>query len=403
MPSFTYTGRRGVDETLTGAVTAANRAEAAARLKRMGLFLLSLEEAREGDNADFSQKLRRRVSKQDLAVLISQLGSLLKAGLPLATALKSLQEQMAGASLAAVLEQIGLDIAEGTTLCEAMSKFPRLFPQVLTAAVRAGEEGGMLAEVLIRLAVQLKAEVEVQGRIRGALAYPVFLCVVGALTLVVLLTFVIPRFTMLFATMGGDLPLPTQILLAFSGFMDRYWPVTLIALGVAVIAAILTWKQEAVRVVLDRYVLKAPLIGSIISRSEIARFARTLSELLNSGVPILTSLKIAQGVMKNRCFFTDMDVLRDQVSKGTAVATTMRELPTFSPLVVNMVAVGEQSGQLPELLMEVAEIYEKECERAIQAFTTILGPSLIVVLGGIIAFVITAILLPVFQASTMAG
>lgn len=403
MASFTYAGRRGGSEVLTGTIKAADQAEAVARLKRMGLFLLSLEETRDGDDGGLGQGLRRHVSKQNLAVLISQLASLLKAGLPLATALKSLQQQMAGSFLATVLEQIELQISEGTTLCEAMSKFPRLFPQAYTAAVHAGEEGGMLAEVLARLAIQLKIEVEVQGRIRGALAYPIFLCIVGALTLVVLLTFVIPRFTMLFATMGSELPLPTQILLGFSIFMERYWSVALILIGVGVIATVLAWRQEAVRAVLDRYMLKAPLVGSIASRSEIARFARTLSELLNSGVPILTSLKITQGVMRNRCFLADMEVLREQVGSGTAVATIMKELPTFDPLIVNMVAVGEQSGQLPELLMEVAEIYEKECERAIQVFTTVLGPALIVMLGGIVAFVITAILLPVFQASTMAG
>jgi general secretion pathway protein F len=199
------------------------------------------------------------------------------------------------------------------------------------------------------------------------------------------------------------LPLPTQILLAFSGFMDRYWPAVLVSLGAAVLVTFLAFRQEAARATVDRWLLRAPLLGSIVSRSETARFARTLSELLHSGVPILNSLKITRDVLKNRCFRQDVEELREAVSKGQAVAAAIRQLPSFGPLIVNMTAVGEQSGQLPELLLEVADLHEKECQRAIQAFTTILGPAMFVALGTIIAFVITAILLPVFQASTMAG
>lgn len=388
---------------VSGVLEAADRDDAVAKLKRQGLFLLSVDMARGGLGEGIGGRILRRIPRQEVAVCIGQLASLLKAGLPLATAIKSLQEQTAGTPLSAVLERVRADVSEGSTLCEAMGKFPRLFPQAYTAAVRAGEEGGMLAEVLGRLAVQLKTEIEVRGRIKGAMAYPIFLAVLGGLTVTVLLTFVIPRFTLLFATMGEQLPLPTQILLAFSGFMDRYWPAVLVSLGAAIPLAVLTFRQEAARAAADRWLLRAPLLGSIMSRSETALFARTLSELLNSGVPILNSLKITRDVLKNRCFRRDVDELRESVGKGQAVAAAIRQLPTFGPLIVNMTAVGEQSGQLPELLLEVADIYEKECERAIQTFTTILGPAMIVALGSIIAFVITAILLPVFQASTMAG
>jgi general secretion pathway protein F len=348
-------------------------------------------------------RIRHRIPRQQVAICIGQLASLLKAGLPLAMAIKSLQEQAAGTPLAAVLDKIRADISEGSTLCEAMGKFPRLFPLTYTAAVRAGEEGGILAEVLARLTVQLKTEIEVRGRIKGAMAYPIFLAVLGGLTVMVLLTFVIPRFTLLFATMGQQLPLPTRVLLGFSTFMDHYWPAVLGSLGTVVLAAIVMFRQESARAVADRWLLRAPMLGSIVSRSETARFARTLSELLNSGVPILNSLKITRDALKNRCFRHDVEQLREAVGKGQAVAVAIRRLPSFGPLIANMTAVGEQSGQLPELLLEVADIYEKECQRAIQTFTTILGPAMIVALGSIIAFVITAILLPVFQASTMAG
>ncbi|HUW82204.1 MAG TPA: type II secretion system F family protein [Phycisphaerae bacterium] len=403
MPAFTYRVRRGEAETIDGVVEAADRNEAIARLKRMGYFLLSVDEAR-GDLSDVARgTLLRRISRQEIAVCIGQLASLLKAGLSLAVALKSLQEQTAGTPLSAVLERIHTDVSEGATLCESMRKFPRLFPPTQTASVRAGEEGGMLAEVLGRLASQLKAELEIRGRIKGAMAYPIFLLLLGTLTVMVLLTFVIPRFTLLFATMGEQLPLPTRILLGFSAFMDHRWPAVLVSLGMGVLLTILAFRQESTRAAFDRWLLAAPMVGSIISRSETARFARTLSELLGSGVPVLMGLQITRDVLKNRCFRRDVDQLRAAVGRGSAIATALRRLPSFGPLIVNMVAVGEQSGQLSELLLEVADLYEKECERAIQAFTTILGPSLIVVLGGIIAFVISAILLPVFQASTMAG
>jgi general secretion pathway protein F len=229
----------------------------------------------------------------------------------------------------------------------------------------------------------------------------VFLCVVGAMTLVVLMLFVIPRFTSLFATMGEQLPLPTRLLLAFSHTVEHFWPVVLGSIVAAVVGCVLLARQESVRIFLDRWLLFVPYVGQIIRRSEIARFARTLSELLTSGVPILTALQITRGVMTNRSYAVAIEEVRQGVSKGTPIAALLGKQAIFTPLVVNMASVGEQSGQLSELLMEVADIYEKECERAIQAFTTILGPTLIVVLGGVIAFVITAILLPVFQAGTL--
>jgi type II secretory pathway component PulF len=400
MPTFAYTARRPGSDTIRDVIEAADRMEAATRLKRQGWFILNVEPvvaaSREGGRL-------RRITREDIAILTSQLASLLKAGLPLASALRSLGQQMKGLPLAEVLERIEREVSESTTLSESMGRYGRLFPRTYTAAVRAGEEGGMLAEVLNRLAENLKKEMEIRGRIRGAMAYPVFLCVLGGATLVVLLTFVIPRFTKLFATMGEQLPLPTRMLLSFSDVMDRFWPMVLCGLGAAIAGVVVAARQEMVRQVVDRWVLKLPYVGPIVQRSEIARFARTLSELLNSGVPILASLQITRGVVANRCFTNALNEIRDGVAKGNPVATVLAELEVFSPLVVNMTAVGEQSGQLPELLLEVADIYEKECERAIQAFTTILGPALIVVLGGVIAFVITAILLPVFQASTLAG
>ena len=185
--------------------------------------------------------------------------------------------------------------------------------------------------------------------------------------------------------------------------MDRYWPFVLGGLIAMIAGCVAAARRETVREVADGWVLRLPYIGAIVRRSEIARFARTLAELLNSGVPILSGLQIARGVMSNRRFTAAIEIIRNRVAKGDPVASVLGQLEVFTPLVVNMAAVGEQSGQLPELLTEVADIYEKECERAIQAFTTILGPAMIVILGGVIAFVIAAILLPVFQASTLAN
>lgn len=402
MARFAYKARRPGYETSTDVIEAADLPEAVARLKRMGFFILSVEPA-DGESVAAWEGggLFRRISRQEVAVLTSQLASLLKAGLPLVSALRSLQQQMEGAPLAAIIARIQRSVTEAHTFSESLARFPRVFPRAYTAAVRAGEEGGMLAEVLVRLAGNLKKEIEIRGRVRTALAYPVFLCILGGFTLVVLLTFVIPKFTSLFATMGENLPLPTRMLLAFSSTMDRFWPVLLGVLVVTAVGCGLAVRQQAIREVLDRLVLRAPYVGSIVRRAEISRFARTLSELLTNGVPILHGLQITRGVMTNGQFASGVEAIRAGVAKGSPLAEVMRDLAVFTPLVINMVAVGEQSGQLSELLVEVADIYEKECERAIQAFTTILGPALIVVLGGVIAFVITAILLPVFQAGTL--
>lgn len=400
MPTFAYRARRPGGEVLSELIEAADRPDAIARLKRQGYFLLSVEQA---DRSGGGRGAFRRVPRGEVAVFTGQLACLVHAGLPLAQALRCLQQQLKRTPLGEVAERLGADVSDSSSLSEAMARWPRVFPRTYTAAIRAGEESGRLAEVMRRLADNLKQEVETRGRVRGALAYPIFLCVLGAATLTVLMTFVIPRFTALFVTMGAELPAPTRILLAFSDVMDRYWPLVLGAVVAGVAAAAWAMKRQAVRTFVDAWVLRFPWVGTILQRLEMARFCRTMSELLNSGVPILSSLQITSGVLSNRQFIAGVERIRGEVARGRELSKGLEHLPIDSPLVFHMAAVGEQSGQLPEMLLEAAEIYEKQCERAIAAWTAMLGPALIVVLGGVIAFVITAILLPVFQASTLAG
>ncbi len=399
MPTFAYRARRPGGQIIAELVEATDRHEAIARLKRKGFFLLSLEPARQAGARGAS----RRIPRSEVAVFTGQLACLLHAGLPLASALRCLQQQLKRSPLGEVAERLGADVSDSSSLSEAMARWPRVFPRTYTAAIRAGEESGRLAEVMRRLAENLKQEVETRGRIRGALAYPIFLCVLGTLTLGVLMTFVIPRFTALFVTMGAELPAPTRMLLAFSDVMDRYWPILVGMLAVGGGAAAWAMKRESVRSSVDRWVLVVPWAGTILQRLEMARFCRTMAELLNSGVPILSSLQITSGVLSNRLFVAGVEQMRDEVARGCELSKGLEHLPIDSPLVIHMAAVGEQSGQLPEMFLEAADIYEKQCERAIAAWTAMLGPALIVVLGGVIAFVITAILLPVFQASTLAG
>lgn len=405
MQTYMFQARNIDGNLIVGDMQADNRPSVISALKQRGYFLLSVEQ----ENRLLSILRQQaglfggRVAIRERAIFTHQLATLLKAGMQLSTALRTLSKQTDNKYLGSIIGQLYRDIEESSSLSQAMAKYPRVFPPVYTAIIVAAEESGALADSLTNLSKQLKSQASINARIRGAMAYPVFLLAVSAIVLSVLVTFVIPKFMELFINAHQKLPLPTQILVTLTNFIKEFWwalPLVIVGLVCAVIVLL---RQEQVRIRVDGLLLSMPLVGTLNRKLQLARFARTLGSLLKGGVRILVAIHITKGTTANRAFGENISSIADHIMKGTSLAKAVGEQSCFNEITANMIAVGEDSGMLPEMLLEVAEMYEQESEAAINSVTNLLGPMMIVVLGFIIGFVVLAILLPIFETSTMVG
>lgn len=402
MLSYTYRAKTDSGILVSGDMLAERREAVINALKQKGYFPVSIR--REGRLAALwraNAGLHAHISTRDRAIFTHQLATLLRAGVQLSIALKTLSRQTENKYLASVIRQLDQDIEQSSSLSEAMSRHPRVFSRVYSAIVAAAEESGMLAETLSVLSTQLRTQASVSARLKGALVYPIFLLVVSAAVVAVLTIFVIPKFIELFINAGQSLPLPTRILVGTTDFLrESWWVPTLAVAGLAGLTALAS-REEHIRLEIDRLLLQWPLLGKLNRKLQLARFMRTLGSLLNGGVRIVTAVNTTRGTTSNRVFSREISNIEQAILKGATLARAMGEQQDFSEIAVNMVAVGEESGALPEMLLEVADMYDQECEAAINSMTSLLGPIMIVLLGGVIGFVVMAILLPIFETSTM--
>jgi type II secretory pathway component PulF len=295
------------------------------------------------------------------------------------------------------------EVEQSSSLSQAIARHPRVFSPVYAAIVEAAEESGSLAETLSLLSRQLKASASVAARIRGALVYPVFLLVVSAAVVGVLTAFVIPKFIELFVNANQRLPLPTKILVGVTDFLREFWWVPLVAGFGLICLGLAALRDARARLFVDRLLLKLPVIGNLNRKLQLARFCRTLGSLLNGGVRIISAVHTTRGITTNHAFAREIGNINEAILRGSTLAKVVAEQQYFSEIAANMIAVGEETGMLPEMLLEVADMYDQECESAISSMTNLLGPAMILVLGVIIGFVVMAILLPIFETSTMVG
>lgn len=373
-------------------------------LKNKGYYLISVQQENKfskffSSNAGFGN----RVSVKDLAVFTHQFATLLKAGMQLTMALKTLSKQTQNKYLTSLIKEVHSDIERSCSLSEAMEKHPKVFSKVYTAIIAAAEESGSLAETLAVMSEQLKAQADVRSRIRGAMVYPIFLLVASAAIVGVLSAFVIPKFTQLFINANQKLPLPTKILVGSTGFLKNFWPVLIVLIVAGVIFGIAALKNSRTKFYFDSIMLRLPVIGTLNKKLQLACFSRTLGSLLNGGVMIVTAINTTKNVTSNTAFAKEIGNIEEGILKGNPLAKMIKDQKYFSEIVTNMIAVGEDTGTLPEMLSEVAEMNDKESEAAINSLTSLLGPVMIVILGLVIGFVVLAILMPIFEASTMVG
>jgi type II secretory pathway component PulF len=402
--TYRYTARDVGGAELSGSIQGHDRHEVALELKQKGYYVLNVERQTGLSLLLMSgMHVGRRVTVKDKAVFTHQLATLLKAGMKLTSALKTLSRQTRNRYLRTLISQVHDDIERSSSLSAALAKHPRVFSATYTAIVGAAEQSGALAETLAVLSRQLKNQASVNARIKSALLYPVFLLAVSAMVVGILMTFVIPKFIELFVNANQALPLPTKILVSITEFARDSWWVVCAAAALLACTIITGFRDKRFKMLFDTMLLKLPGAGSLNRKLQLARFARTLGSLLDGGVRILAAIETTKGTTGNAAFSANVSDIEQSILKGSTLAEAMEQQEHFPELAANMVAVGEETGTLAEMLLEVAEMYDQESESAIASMTTLLGPLMIVILGLIIGFVVLAILMPIFETSTMIG
>lgn len=401
MPVYKY---KAIDETgrnIQGIVDAESPRGATEKLKRQGVFLSALSEVRQGKTRSFIPF--RGVNISELAITTRQFSTLISAGLPLEASLVALSEQTEDAKLGQILTQVKDRVSEGSSLANALGEHQNVFSDLYINIVRAGEASGTLDIVLLRLADFLEKQAALTSKVKSALIYPIFMFFIGGGVLFFTMTYVIPRIAKIFEDSQKALPLMTVILINVSGFFSNNILLLLILLPVLLFAAYRFNKTERGRMLFDRLSLKLPVFGKINSMVVISRFTRTLGTLLASGIPLLDALKIGEAVLGNQVYGKTLEEVRSNVREGTSLAKPLRDSGVFPPLVTRMIAVGEQTGEMEQMLTKVADIYDQQVETMVSTLTSLLEPVMILIIGAVMGFIVFAVLLPIFNLTSTIG
>ena len=399
MPSYTYKARDRHGEMLTATVDARDDMELAASLRSLNYSVISIEkkEPRFGTTiADLLQRLKK--SRQYEVVFFSrQLASLLKAGIPIMNSLSSIAEQTKDKVLKGAIDAVSRDIQGGLSFSEALAKRPDIFPEVYVSTVKVGETAGALDQVLERLAQLGMREYEIKIQIKSAMTYPIISVTVAVCVVTFLLINIIPKFVVVFESYGARLPLPTQILLGISFVVQRLWFVVLFIIIASVFGVKKYIKTEKGRYNYDRFLLHIPLFGELYLKVLVSRICRTLSTMVKSGVSILEALYVTGKTVKNMVLRRVMENVHSAVSEGQSLSEPFRTSGVFPSTVVQMMSLGEKSGKLDQMLMDVASFYDEEVDYTIKNMTTALEPLLLLGMGLMVAFIALSVLLPIFN------
>jgi general secretion pathway protein F len=339
------------------------------------------------------------IGRKDVTAFTRQLSALLGAGIPILQALEGLSEQEENGALRAMIGQISESVRKGTSLSAAMDEHPRVFNKLFVSMVRVGEEAGALPAVMNDLADLLEHEEEMRGEVVAAVAYPGFVLAFGIVTVIILLTVVLPKLFSMLKDMSKVLPLPTVILLKVSSWLNHYWPIALIAMVAMVVGGRWWLKNPKGAAIFDRLKLRAPLIGPVFLSSALSRFARTLGTLTKSGVSLLPALKIVENTIGNVALAQFVAQVSEETRGGDSLAGPLRKVGVFPKTVIQMIDVGEESGKLPEMLLKIAEIQEREMRGRTKTLVSLLAPMLILIVGALVGFMVIALLLPIFRMS----
>ena len=344
---------------------------------------------------------KKRVTTKSLVVFTRQLSTLIAAGLPLVKALRTLCDQLESGALKDVIQNLANEVESGTKFSEALSRFPKVFPEFYINMIKAGELGGMLDGILRRLSEFLDKSQKLRERVKSALMYPAFVMMVAVLILIMLMIFVIPTFTNMFSELGEALPLPTKLLIATSDIVRNAWYlIPLLPIALAAFYKFLI-KSANRRYVIDRVKLHIPVVGLLVQQISVARFSRTLGTLLSSGVPILSALDTVKDTVGNEFVGRAVLHIRDSIKEGESVSKPMEASRAFPILVVKMINIGEETGQLDKMLIQIADNFEEEVDVAISGLTSLLEPILIVAMGLVVGFIVVSMFMPLFSLARL--
>jgi general secretion pathway protein F len=408
MPVFEYKALTAAGKAVQGLREADSAKALRSTLRREGVFLTDVlgeqqQKAQQAREVNVKRWVVGRVSTEDLAIATRQLAVLVHAGIPLVESLTALVEQVDKEKMKRVLGDVKQRVNEGSTLADALAAHPRVFGELYVNMVRAGEHSGALEVVLVRLADFTESQARLRSKILSTMAYPAAMMLIGSVILGVLFTVVIPKVIKLFEDTRTTLPWMTRVLIAFTSFVTNWWWAILLAAGAAV-WGFFRWKRTpAGKARWHRYVLKMPVFGRLARIIAIGRFARTLSTLLKSGVPLLIAMDIVKNVLGNVRLAEVIDQARDAIREGESIAAPLKRSGEFPPLVYHMVAVGERSGALEEMLSNVASAYEAQVDTTVTALTSLLEPLMIVAMGGVVGFIVFSVLMPILQINSIAG
>jgi type IV pilus assembly protein PilC len=403
MATFAYRGR-ATSGAVTGVIEAENRLGAVAMLRGKGIVATAVEE-RKPKAAAFNlfggTKLGGKVKDKDLAIYTRQFSTMIDAGLPIAQCLAILSEQSESKTLRDVTTRIAKDVEGGSTLADSFRKYPKTFDDLFTNMLAVGESGGVLDVVLQRLSGYIEKAAALKRKVKGAMVYPITIISVAFLVIIFMMIFVIPTFAKMFEGLGAELPLPTKIVMWLSDFVQRFIIFIVVGLAAMVWALKRYYATDQGSKVIDRLLLRFPVIGTLIKKVAVARFTRTMGTLLSSGVPILEGLLITARSSGNRVVEAAVLQARTAVMAGRTLADPLRQTPVFPPMVVHMINVGENTGALDNMLSKIADFYDDEVDTAVSALTSLLEPLMIVFLGVVVGGLVVAMYMPIFKMVTL--
>jgi type IV pilus assembly protein PilC len=390
MPTFAYTARTLNGELKTATMDAVSRDEVVTQLRRQKLIVVKVDEEQR-------KKRKGRIKTRDIVIFTRQFSTMINAGLPLVQALDILSKQSENKALQDVTRQVVYDVESGNTVADALRKHPNAFTDLYVNMVAAGEAGGILDTILMRLATFLEKSDALMGKVKSAMVYPAVICSVAVIAIVVLLIFVIPVFENMFASVNMALPLPTRVVIGLSKFLTGYWW----ALGGGIYGTIFLiqryYATPGGRLNIDKFMLQIPVLGDLLRKSAVSRFTRTLGTLISSGVSILDGLEITARTAGNRVIHDAIMESRASIAGGDTISAPLQKSAVFPPMVISMIAVGEQTGGLDEMLSKIADFYDTEVDTAVSALLSLMEPVMIVFLGVVVGGMVVAMYLPIFD------
>lgn len=406
MPTYIYKARNMSGGVVTGSIDAESQRSVILRLKQQHLMVISAEEEKPNPIMDavnrMAESFMHRVGLKDLVLFSRQLSTLINAGIPIVQCLNVLIDQVENKNFKKIIMDVREDIEKGASITIAMGKHPQVFNQLYTSMIKSGESGGVLDEVLERISSYLESVQALQRKVRTAMAYPGVVSVVATGVVIFLLTVVIPAFEDVFESFGAQLPIPTQILINISKLLRLYLPwIALTGIIVFFVIRLLVTKTEKGKITFDSLCLRIPVFGPLFRKIAVSRFARTLGTLIRSGVSILEALEIVAKTSGNKIVELAVMGARSSIREGERITDPLRECGVFPPMVIQMVSVGEETGALDNMLMKVADYYDREVDMAVSALASLIEPLLIVVLGIIVGAIVICMYLPIFMMSSI--